>query len=576
MNGTTSASFWAQKRQEVKSPDTATPNGTVPDIKKRTVLKGRSSAAASIAATNHGPGVSNGTSMPKVVDWADSDDDEEFIASFSTEKKPRKTTLESELADRDTRIETLEAAADTRDAHIAELEGIVEAKERCIVSLTNDVQDMESRIQQLGEDSKTQFLYVQELVGEVDARNRRVEQLEAELDVKGDRIRTLELSTQSQSGTSVGSMDTAMAETTKQVHSAEQATCSVTADANKVDNTMPVVLPCDTPSIASDSKEQTHDGTIEPTPPEKASKGPATNDSKFPMLWSPDMPKKVAPVEKPKVLKMAIDMSNYGKKPAAVTKHPNPSSGKASITPAGQSTKPRAKTDVVPKFQVDKDIRQMPHAERVLFANGPEITINMGATKLATLPKYVFMQCSAMAYKYFTNLPNASSMTFPAGSMDAEAAKAHIQWMCEMTYQTRVYSVTLNGDEKFDVKNLKICQAARVMGLANTYVGHFTKVLCDRVRSSNPSVEFMSSICELANPDNDPIFECLANNLVNQQMTNTSKKPGNLQKLMAKYPLLGQKMAVVEQRVKNSREKDMRKNNRSRGRDTQQNGGATY
>jgi hypothetical protein len=279
------------------------------------------------------------------------------------------------------------------------------------------------------------------------------------------------------------------------------------------------------------------------------------------------MSKKAAPVEKPKVLKMAIDMSKYNKKPTPtpVAKKADPSADKDFDTPTyGQSTKHRAKTDVVPKCQPDKDIRQMSHAERVLYANGPEVAVMLGTTKLATLPKYVIMQCSGKAYRYFTEHPDATSITYTAGSMDVDSAKAHLNWMDEMTYQGRVYSITLNGDEKFDTKNLKICQAARVIGLNNTYVGHFTKVLCDRVRSANPSMALFAMICELAVPGNDPIFDCLANNIVNQQLAKTSKKSEDLEKLAEKYPLLKEKMTKIEQRVKDSRAGDRRRAGKSR------------
>jgi hypothetical protein len=589
MNGANSASFWAQKNHEVKTLATLerTPavapfkqNGTVAETKKRIVLKGWLPVVPSVTATNHGTGVNNGASVAsslKMTNWADSDDDEEFIASCSAKQGPRTTTLEHELAHRDARIEGLEAAVGTKNARIAELEAIVEAKEQRIASLMADAQNMDSQVQRLDEHNHTQFLYVQELVGEVDERNRRVQELEAELDVKGGRIRTLELCAASQPDASTDTVDKVMVEAAAQAKLVEQVSCSIaTATANKIDDTVLEVPLPKTPPIARDT-DPIFDDTSNSISPVEASVGPAINDSKFPKLWSPDMLRKAAPVEKPKVLKMAIDTTKFGKKPALVTNNSDTLNGKRFIAPTyGQSTKPHTKTDVVPKFQMDKDIRQMPHAERILFANGPIIAINIGTVELATLPKYILMQCSAKAYKHFTDLPNATAIAFPVGSMDTEAAKAHIQWMHEMTYQGRVYSLTLNADEKFDTKNLKICQAARVMGLTNTYVGHFTKVLCDRVRSRNPSIEFMSSICELANPENDPIFECLANNLVNQQISNTPKKPDNLAKLVIKYPLLKQRMAIIEQRVKDSRAKEKRKNGGGRSRDVQSKNAATH
>jgi hypothetical protein len=146
-----------------------------------------------------------------------------------------------------------------------------------------------------------------------------------------------------------------------------------------------------------------------------------------------------------------------------------------------------------------------------------------------------------------------------------------------MTYQGRVYSITLNGEEKHNLKNLKICQAARVMGLNNTYVGHFTKVLCDRVRSNTSSLEFLSAICALAYPENDPIFECLANNLVNQQGSTGFKRAEDLEALLVKFPLLKEKMDKIQVRVRNSRLADKRKGTGGGSRDgSKGRGGATH
>jgi hypothetical protein len=217
----------------------------------------------------------------------------------------------------------------------------------------------------------------------------------------------------------------------------------------------------------------------------------------------------------------------------------------------------------MPNINVYKDIRQMSHKERMLYANGPDVSVLVGSTKLATLPKYVFMQCSEQAYKHFTKDQDTSSITFPAGSMDIDAAKAHLQWMIEMTYQGRVYSLAFNNDDKFNEKNLKICQAARVMALNNTYVGHFTKAMCDRVRSNNCSLEFFSQICDLAHTDNDPIFDCLANNLVNQQLSKVTMKPNGLDSLLDKHPLLKEKTTKIERRVQNGRAAEKRRGGQS-------------
>ncbi|KAH7402236.1 hypothetical protein DE146DRAFT_652794 [Phaeosphaeria sp. MPI-PUGE-AT-0046c] len=326
-----------------------------------------------------------------------------------------------------------------------------------------------------------------------------------------------------------------------------------------------------TKSTPLDSSEVRHDADDAlPSPSATAAlspkhQGPTMKDSLFPKLWTPGMAKKAAPVERPKILKMALDMSNFGKKPTSLAQKTDTSSNKRSVTSTyGLSSKRRTKTSEIPEFCLTSDIREMPHVERVLFANGPDITVMLGTIPIATMPKYVLMQCSGMAYKHFSNDPDATSITFAANSMDVEAAKALLDWMDEMTYQGRVYSVTLDGDEKYDIKNLKICQAARVLGLKNMYVGHFTKLLCDRVRS-RPSLLFMSVVCELAYPENDPIFECLANNLVIQTFGKEDfRLSKDIEELQARFPTLKALMAKIEQRVKNSRAADRHRGLKSR------------
>jgi hypothetical protein len=191
----------------------------------------------------------------------------------------------------------------------------------------------------------------------------------------------------------------------------------------------------------------------------------------------------------------------------------------------------------------------MPHGQRVVYGNGPEVIVKLGDVKLATIPKYVLMQCSSKALKYFNDNPEATSWVFLAGSMDADAATAHLKWMDEMTFQSRVYSVRLQTDPVYDKKNIQICRAARVLGLNNTYVAQFTKQFCDRIRAQDVSFEFMDLVCQLAYPENDPIFDCLGNNLVNQKKVGNAKVVADLEKLLSKHVLLKAKIEKVEKRI---------------------------
>ncbi|KAH7082315.1 hypothetical protein FB567DRAFT_448069 [Paraphoma chrysanthemicola] len=549
------SSFWAQKSREVKSSPIPEPATQTPSAKKGVGFEGRQSPNEVTPGTDPDAGMANGafaSPAPKNTRWADMDDDEDFLANFSADKQPRLTTSEVEIEQKAARIAELEAVVSAKVAHIQQLEHSFEEKDGHIKALTTESNEIAARLEQVKGDNHSQFLYIQELVAETDEKSRRIQELETELDSMGARIRQLEIDSESQTQLSEDDTPSTEDNPDKNVDLSEANTPTVVPEVviQNVSNS---------PKVPQDLED-----AIE-LPPQHVVSGPAVNDSKFPKLWSPeDTPKNVAPVEKPKVLKMAIDTSKFGKKPlpTAIKARQQVLTKSAQLKPYGQSPKNRTTTDVVPKFDTQKDIRHMPHAQRVLFANGPVVSIMMGDFQLAALPKFVLMQCSTKAHKHFTNDPSATAIVFPAGSMDAESAKKHLSWMNEMTYQGRVYSVNLNGDEKYDRKNLMICQAARVMGLNNTYVGHFTKVMCDRIRSNTSSTDFIAAICELATPENDPIFDCLANHLVNQQSGATSDEADTLKDLSRKYPVLEKKMIQVEQRVANLRAADKRKGGR--------------
>jgi hypothetical protein len=573
MDGAASkASFFARNAHAIKStttPTLAISETSKPKEESKSRVLNRMSTTTVLVATvsDRHVGATNSNNMPstpKQTDWADSDDDADFYAAFTATEDPRVSTLKNKVALKESRIEELEATVETKDIRIAQLEGFVEEKVGQLVGLEAEVEEKDARIEELKNDNHTQHLYVQELVAEVDEKARRIEQLEGELDMKAARIHELELESMSDTQASTEDLDTP--NTTVADKSESPATVPdhvpakyETADAEPTVDAKPTLSEELIVSFVDEAS---------PDPAEKDMSGPAVNESKFPQLWSPDAPRKVLPpVEKPKILKMAIDMSKYDKK--ASVKMPqvavaSNARGAQTSTWGQAGRQHRTKTAAVPKIEPHKDIRHMPHMERAIFANGPDVTVTMGRTKLATLPKYILMQCSEKANNYFVGHPDATTFDLPTGCMDSDAAKAHLQWMDEMTYQGRVYSITLNADEKFDERNLRICQAARVLGMNNTYVGHFTKILCDRVRSNRSSLEFMSMICEVAYPENDPIFDCLANNLFNQQLSKALRVPAELEQLQAKYPVLKEKMDNIGQRVKNNRAAEKRKGKSSR------------
>lgn len=138
---------------------------------------------------------------------------------------------------------------------------------------------------------------------------------------------------------------------------------------------------------------------------------------------------------------MAVDLSRFSKKTASKQRV-------ASKKETSVAIKQDVKNGPSPKIDPLSNIRSKPHEERILFANGPKVQVIMGEVVISTVPKYVLMQCSVKAFKQFSESSDGPSFTLPAGSKDAGAAAAHLTWMKEMTYQGRVYSLTLRPNEK--------------------------------------------------------------------------------------------------------------------------------
>jgi hypothetical protein len=276
-------------------------------------------------------------------------------------------------------------------------------------------------------------------------------------------------------------------------------------------------------------------------------RAPAVNNKEFPLMWEPPVAgassaSSSKQVNKPKLLKMAIDTSKFGKKalPSKTT---------------GSKDRQTSKGEVAPNIEPKLDIRHMTHEQRILYANGPKVDVFVGNEKIGALPKYVLSQCSEKAFKHFKQNPDATDILFPEGSMDPNVAKNHLQWMMEMTFQRRVYSITLTVSEisdKDDVKNMKICQAARALGLKSMYVGHFTKMFCDRIRSGKSSLQFFSTVCALATPGEDPIFDCLVHNLAITGYK-AGLKAQEREHLLAAYPVLKEKIDQVQRRERRKR-----------------------
>ena len=555
------ASFWAKGAHHVKAVSSPLPSETqvptpaeTPAQKKGLVFKG---------VTNGTTHSSTPTSIDKKTNWADSDDDEEFLAAITLKKNPRIIVLENTVTTKDAQIVELEAKMAIKDVRIEELETMVVKKDQHICELATSLQDKSSSLENVEKQLAVQTSHVEKLVAEVDEKDRRIAELETEVDAKGVLIHELEQESDSHTQVSSGDTDSRDVKSLEEEEASKDDPKDSSGDAGDDEEK---ALPSkesageEQPEQMSSQLEESTGGQSAQKPCQEISKAEDTtglsfNTSDFPTFVTKETLKVVPPAPKPKTLSFPIDFSKYGKKSTQpASKQMGSKLGKDDGTSWGITSKQkRAKTDKVPVISPDADIRRMTHAERVEFANGPEVALMMGDVKLGSLTKYVLMQCSSIAFKYFSDNPNASSITFSAGSMAPEAAKIHMEWMDEMTYQGRVYSVTLNTDPKFDTKNLKICRAARVLGMHNTYVGHFTKQMCDRIRDENPSTEFMSLICELEFPGNDPIFDCLANNLVDRRLRDPTKTAEQFEALVAKFPNLKKKTDSIESRIGSKR-----------------------
>ncbi|KAI4665896.1 uncharacterized protein J4E78_003361 [Alternaria triticimaculans] len=580
----TAPSFWAAGGNKIKSAESPNPKIAEappkakpdPQQKKGLVLKGMTNGQTTNGASN--------VTFPKAAvgkktNWADEDDDDNtFIAEFMSQD-PKIATLETTIALKEERVKELDALVETKTLRIAELEGAVQDKDTHIGDLETEIQKKDVEMEKLRKMNGDQLAHNQELMREAGEKDSQIKNLKAELEEKVSTIGSLKEAKKAATISSLEQESAALVPVpTNDEVTTEDAPKDGISESTKSNGTE-VVTATETKtkkaaSVASDSdsfeivdapmteevKKEKPANVVtkqsEETETAKNTSGPSLVSSSFPNFVTKETLKVVPPAPKPKTLTFGIDMSKYGKKPApsAAVKTPPTSSPVAELnghtTPWGHSSRQaRDKTGTMPELNPAADIRHMSHGQRVVFGNGPEVIVKLGETKLATIPKYVLMQCSGKAYKHFTANPDATSWSLPAGSMDADAATAHLKWMDEMTYQSRVYSVRLQTETVYDKKNLHICRAARVLGLNNTYVAQFTKQFCDRIRAQDVSFEFMDLLCQLAYPENDPVFDCMVHNLVNQKKVGNAKGAADLEKLMAKHQSLKEKVEKIEKRI---------------------------
>ncbi|KAI4688671.1 uncharacterized protein J4E84_004601 [Alternaria hordeiaustralica] len=580
----TAPSFWAAGGSKIKSAESPNPKIAEappkakpdPQQKKGLVLKGMTNGQSTNSVSN---GTYPKTPIGKKTNWADEDDDDNtFIAEFMSQD-PKIATLETTIALKEERVKELDALVETKTLRIAELEGAVQDKDVHISDLETEVQKKGLEIEKLKKVNSDQLAHNQEFLRETEEKDHQIKYLKAELEEKASAIGDLEREKKAATISNLEQESAALVPVpTNDEVTPEDEPKNVVSESIKSNGTDVVTeaktKAKKTASVASDSDsfeivdapvtEEAKDekpATVvtkqsEETGTTKNASGPSLVTSTFPNFVTKETLKVVPPVPKPKTMTFGIDMSKYGKKPvaSAAAKIPAPSSPATELnghtTPWGHSSRQaRDKAGTMPELNPAADIRHMSHGQRVVFGNGPEVIVKLGEVKLASIPKYVLMQCSGKAYKYFTANPDATSWVLPADSMDADAATAHLKWMDEMTYQSRVYSVRLQTETVYDKKNLHICRAARVLGLNNTYVAQFTKQFCDRIRAQDVSFEFMDLLCQLAYPENDPVFDCMVHNLVNQKKVGNAKGAADLEKLMAKHQFLKEKVEKIEKRI---------------------------
>ncbi|KAF2994360.1 hypothetical protein E8E13_001122 [Curvularia kusanoi] len=560
------ANFWAAKCQEVKSPGhsprrTSAPTkftGSPKTPKQNGMLSnGASPVHRSRPASNPFSGTVNGI---KKTDRADTDREDQFLPLLPPSGHVRSLDvqiLEKTVVAKDARITELVKSLEQKNVRITELESTLESQKGFITVVQKITEVAAEREEQLRKENHKQFLHVQKLVSEVDEKDRKIAALEDEIE---ERCATIaNTSTQvSMHGDSGNDQDQdiilAIPEETddsKSVSRDNDDEPAMQQAQDTIKGVSGVEKPPATPVNAESAKVTEPVAPTAPkvsTPPAESA-GPAVNDSEFPLFATAATVKQVpAPPPAPK-LKMAVDVSKFAKKPASKVNSPKKQTSAVVNSPIASTGNGPA-----PRIDISADIRKKLHDERKLFGNGPKVQVKMGNAVLATLPKYVLMQCSEKAFRYFAGNPNTSSFDVPANSMDATAAVVHLEWMQDMTSQGRVYSISLHPNESFDDKNLQICRASRVLGLNNMYIGHFTRTFCDRIRSGNSSYVFMSKIAALAYPENDPIYDCLTNNLATQRMHGTCKKPAELEALLEKYPGLKKDVEKDEARIRSKQQ----------------------
>jgi hypothetical protein len=477
--------------------------------------------------------------------------------------------LESTVPAKDSQLIDIKMTLQEKDAKIIELEATVESQQTLIFSAQATTEASTKEVEELKKKNHKQFLHIEKLVAEVDEKDRRVAVLEVEIDEHCATIATLDERLQKMETESVLQQEQHTVEGLKkdgpeaamslqEQHMVgspqkDEAESTLQHEQHMVEGLSKEEAKSDVP----DEHQTVEEVKIIDTAPVQSvdadlakPAGPAVNTSEFPVYSTTATIKQItAPPPAPK-LRMAVDMSKYAKKrsPATTIKPTVTEKQMDKATPVGGN-----KDLPVPKIDIHSDIRSMPFHQRALFANGSTVQVKMGDVTLATLPKYLLMQCLNTAFKHFTNNPKASTLDFPPNSMHPAATAKIFKWMEDMAHRASNFSMSLYHDDKADEKNLHICRVARVLGLHNMYVGHFTKTYCDRIRVGI-DIELMSKMVELAYPENDPIYKCLADNIAYHRYRGEAKEPETLNLFLGKHADLKDRVKKMEMDLRKKRQ----------------------
>ncbi|KAJ4360785.1 uncharacterized protein N0V89_001352 [Didymosphaeria variabile] len=506
-----SSAFTSTATTSPLSPSTAT---SWADSVEEDEAQADADAAAAAAAAGHGAG-RNFQPMPGTV----------------IQQAKRIQELETTIVHQAKRIVDLEGDVKDKDANIEHLTGAIEEKEAHISRLEANIIDRDT--------------HIANLTSQVDEEIRRTKKLRDELQEKMVLVQDLEL----QVAETISVPDSGSL--TEVEEDAEEESLSTPARESR---TVLMAEACEDIDVPGDTTAGAIAAALEaqtPIKPETATSSedefPALSPVDFPALGSPtpvrdlkrspfvtaDNIKKVPPPPPARTLKLGIDPSKFQKKSVA---------GHGGRFMFGS----RRANEGPPKIDTSKDIRKMSKEEREPFGYGPTVQFIIGNDTVASLPKYMLMQVSSKAFNHWTANPTALTIKFDAGSMTKEALNIHLEWITMHTHCSRVYSVSLKP-ENSDRYNLEIVRCARVLGLHSMYMGHFTRLYCQKVRDG-PTDELIALIEELAYTDDEPIFDCLANNMA---MQHSKAKAEDLQDWnihLARLPKLAAKIQDIQAR----------------------------